>query len=94
MAVLNSKLISYWFVHKFGKMQRGTFPQFKVNELAIFPIPKIFEPYREVLTTLVDKVVVWKQNGKNTEALETQIDSLVYVLYGLNEEEIRIVEAK
>ncbi len=94
LAVLNSKLISYWFVHKFGKMQRGTFPQFKVNELAIFPIPKIFEPHREVLTNLVDKVVVWKQKGKNTEALETQIDSLVYALYGLNEEEIRILEGK
>ncbi|MFN9028046.1 MAG: TaqI-like C-terminal specificity domain-containing protein, partial [Akkermansiaceae bacterium] len=39
LAVLNSRLMTYWFVHKFGKMQRGIFPQFKINELAIFPMP-------------------------------------------------------
>ena len=42
LSVLNSKVISYYFIYKFGKLQRGTFPQFKVNELAIFPIPKDF----------------------------------------------------
>ncbi|MDI9312406.1 MAG: N-6 DNA methylase [Limnohabitans sp.] len=40
LSLLNSKLISFWFVHKFGKMQRGLFPQFKINELEIFPIKK------------------------------------------------------
>jgi hypothetical protein len=42
LAILNSRLTSFWFIHKFGKMQRETFPQFKVNELASFPIPKNF----------------------------------------------------
>ena len=35
LGILNSKLISFWFIHKFGKMQRGLFPQFKINELEI-----------------------------------------------------------
>ncbi len=39
LGVLNSRLSSFWFVNKFNKFQRGTFPQFKVKELAIFPIP-------------------------------------------------------
>ncbi len=38
MGILNSKLISFWFIHSFGKLQRKVFPQFKVNELRIFPI--------------------------------------------------------
>jgi hypothetical protein len=62
LAVLNSKLISYWFFHKFGKMQRDTFPQFKVNELEIFPMPKIFEPHRENLITLVNQIMTAKKN--------------------------------
>lgn len=92
LAVLNSRLISYWFVHKFGKMQRGIFPQFKVNELASFPMPNTFEPHRKVLTNLVNKICTNKKAGKDTSALEREIDKLVYQLYGLSEEEILIVE--
>jgi type I restriction-modification system DNA methylase subunit len=40
LAILNSRIESYWFQIKFWKMQRKVFPQFKVNELRIFPIPK------------------------------------------------------
>ena len=96
LAMLNSKLISYWFIHKFGKMQRGTFPQFKVNELAIFPIPKTFEPYRDVLVKNVNQIVTRKRaNPKvDTSDLEKQIDQLVYKLYDLTPEEIKIVEGE
>lgn len=38
LILLNCKLISFWFLKTFGKLQRKLFPQFKVNELAIFPI--------------------------------------------------------
>jgi len=38
LGVLNSRLLTFWFANKFDKMQRGIFPQFKVNELATFPI--------------------------------------------------------
>lgn len=38
LAIINSKLISYWFQNKFDKLQRWLFPQFKVKELGIFPI--------------------------------------------------------
>jgi hypothetical protein len=94
LAVLNSKLISYWFFHKFGKMQRETFPQFKVNELAIFPMPKTFEPHRENLVALVEQIMAEKKAGQDTYDLETQIDRLVYALYGLSEAEVAIVEGK
>jgi hypothetical protein len=92
LAVLNSKLISYWFVHKFGKMQRGTFPQFKVNELSIFPMPKSFNPHRETLIELVKQILSGKKSGQQTEDLEKKIDNLVYQLYGLNDAEIAMVE--
>lgn len=38
LACLNSKLTSFWFIHTFDKLQRAVFPQFKVHELADFPI--------------------------------------------------------
>jgi hypothetical protein len=41
LGVLNSKLLTYWFQHRFDKLQRAIFPQFKVAELKTFPIRTI-----------------------------------------------------
>ena len=94
LAVLNSRLMTYWFIHKFGKMQRGIFPQFKINELAIFPMPRSFAPHEKSLLTSVDKILAVKQANPaaDTSALEREIDQQVYALYGLTPEEIAIVE--
>ena len=94
LGVLNSRLVSWWFVHKFGKMQRETFPQFKVNELADFPLPKNGEKNREQITKLVDRILAAKQREAEADvsALEREIDELVYALYGLTPEEIKLVE--
>lgn len=95
LGVLNSRLISYWFVHKFGKMQRGIFPQFKVNELAMFPVPASFAPHESRIIDLVDRILSLKKSAPSadTTALEAEIDELVYDLYGLTEEEKAIVRA-
>jgi type I restriction-modification system DNA methylase subunit len=41
LALVNSRLISSWFQKTYDKLQRRIFPQFKVNELASFPIRRI-----------------------------------------------------
>jgi hypothetical protein len=94
LAVLNSRLMTYWFIHKFGKLQRGIFPQFKINELAIFPIPRSFAPHETNLIAAVDRIQSAKQTNPaaDTSALEHEIDQLVYALYGLTPDEIAIVE--
>ncbi len=94
LGILNSKLISYWFAHKFGKLQRGIFPQFKVNELGIFPMPKDFNNYKNDLIKLVNEIIKMKKNDPHadTSKLEKEIDLLVYKLYELTEAEIKIVE--
>jgi len=94
LGILNSRLVSFWFVNKFGKMQRETFPQFKVNELADFPLPKKRKESAADIANLVRQIVAAKQNNcaADTGALEREIDELVYALYGLTAEEIKIVE--
>ena len=96
LAVLNSRLISFWFAHKFGKLQRGLFPQFKINELASFPIPSCSSEQEEQLTDLARKIMFAKKNDflADTSALESEIDHIVYKIFGLTEKEIRIVEGK
>ena len=94
LGVLNSRLISFWFVHKFGKMQRETFPQFKVNELADFPLPKQGNAAKDRIAKLVKEILALKKDDheSDTSSLEAEIDQLVYTLYKLSEEEIAIVE--
>lgn len=94
LGVLNSRPISFWFEHKFGKLQRGLFPQFKINELAIFPIPQAEKAQEEQIATIVNNILSAKKvtHLADTTAEEREIDRLVYQLYGLTEEEIAIVE--
>ena len=93
LGILNSRLTSFWFVHKFGKMQRGTFPQFKVNELEEFPLPINRKTKERELAEMVKKILQGKQNKEDTSHLEKSIDSMVYSLYNLTPEEIKAVES-
>lgn len=52
LALINSPLMSLWFAISSGKLERSTFPQFKVRELADFPIPHGAVLYESELKTL------------------------------------------
>lgn len=56
LSVLNSKLTSFWFANKFDKLQRKTFPQFKIAELKMFPIPKTDDSIQQDLANLARKI--------------------------------------
>lgn len=94
LGVLNSKLVSWWFVHKFGKMQRGTFPQFKVNELADFPLPKDGAKHCDRIASLASDILDAKKSdpSADTTAQEREIDQIVYRLYDLTPDEIQHIE--
>jgi len=92
--ILNSRLISFWFISTFAKDQRKLFPQFKINELKTFPIPKNdSEILDKIELNVVQILTLKKENPQaDTSVLEREIDLMVYELYGLSEEEIGIVE--
>ncbi|CAN4273770.1 Restriction modification methylase Eco57I [Methylophilaceae bacterium] len=99
LAILNSRLISFWFLHTYGKLQRKVFPQFKVKELREFPIKKIDLDNineRELCNEIISYVN--KINDLNEEisinSVNNKLDALVYKLYELTDEEVAIVEAE
>ena len=96
LAIINSRPISFWFAQKFGKLQRGLFPQFKINELASFPIPFCSEMQEKELAKLAKDIVALRKENfdADTSALETKIDNLVCQLYGLTKDEMKKVEFK
>jgi adenine-specific DNA-methyltransferase len=64
LGVINSRLLSAWFLAKFDKLQRSIFPQFKVKELASFPIWPINQErsgaiaVHDQMVTLVEHMLV------------------------------------
>lgn len=63
-------------------------------ELIDLPIPHANESQEQHIIALVDKITDAKKADRmsDTSKLEAEIDELVYQLYGLDEEEIRIIE--
>ncbi|EAJ3276669.1 class I SAM-dependent DNA methyltransferase [Campylobacter coli] len=95
--VLNSKLIAFWLKHK-GKIQGNLF---KIDKEPLLNIPVVNinsknEKLANKLISLVDEILKAKEQNKNanTQELENKINSIVYKLYNLTEEEIKIIEGK
>jgi tRNA1(Val) A37 N6-methylase TrmN6 len=79
LAILNSELISKWFIRKFDKFQRKTFPQFKVNELNLFPIPDVSVEEKNEVVTLSKSLQKAYQNNelKDVERTEKELERLI-----------------
>ncbi len=97
LAFLNSDFI-YLMLRKFY-MGGGIEGELKTNNLEKLPIPKINSKNQKLadeLINLVDEILKAKEQDKNanTQELENKINSLVYKLYNLNEEEIKIIKNK
>ena len=84
---VNSKPMTLWFLMRFDKFQRRLFPQFKVNELAEFPIPKTNKDIQNKIADNVRKIQDLIKNNKPYSNENTIVDELVMTAYGLSEEE-------
>jgi hypothetical protein len=89
LAILNSKF-GFYFLHTKRRSQLGFYP----DDLKKLLIKKISYNEQQPFIKLVDKIIdLKKANPKaDTSSIEKQIDALVYKLYELTEEEVRIVE--
>ncbi|WP_072229067.1 class I SAM-dependent DNA methyltransferase [Campylobacter coli] len=97
LAFLNSDFI-YLMLRKFY-MGGGIEGELKTNNLEKLPIPKINSKNQKIadeLVNSVDEILKAKEQDKNanTQELENKINSLVYKLYNLTEDEIKIIEGK
>ncbi|TPI05674.1 class I SAM-dependent DNA methyltransferase [Helicobacter pylori] len=94
-ALLNSKCI-YFAMRKFY-MGGGIEGELKTNNLEKIPIPKITPQNQELahkITACAKAILEAKEKDPkaNTQELEKEIDALVYQLYNLTDEEIKIIE--
>ncbi|ECL3373696.1 class I SAM-dependent DNA methyltransferase [Campylobacter jejuni] len=97
IANLNSSISKFWIKNNAATLGDGIYgAKIYIEKL---PIPKINsknEKLADELINLVDEILKAKEQDKNanTQELENKINSLVYKLYNLTEEEIKIIEGK
>ncbi|MBK8968348.1 MAG: hypothetical protein IPM36_17115 [Lewinellaceae bacterium] len=91
--ILNSKLIGVFLGSIVSKMRGGYFSMSKTY-VETTPIVEAKEKNKEEVISLVTHILAIKQSDPqaDTTALEAEIDQLVYGLYGLTAEEVKIVE--
>ncbi len=100
IAFLNNDFVAFIFktFYAGGNLGENGF-RYKKAFLEKLPIPKINsknEKLANELINLVDEILKVKEQDKNanTQELENKINSIVYKLYNLTEEEIKIIEGK
>ncbi|WQZ29860.1 Eco57I restriction-modification methylase domain-containing protein [Helicobacter pylori] len=98
LGILNSKLMTYFYKKKFfpTHMQGGAFG-FDTLSVETLPIPQITksnQPTAHKITDCAKAILEAKEKDPkaNTQKLEKEIDALVYQLYNLTDEEIKIIE--
>lgn len=91
-AILNSKLIQWLINLIIGKSVGGN--SGNSDNVKQLPILKISEEEQQPIIDLVEKILATKDADPkaDTSDLEYEIDQLVYKLYELTEEEIKLVE--
>jgi len=82
--------IYYWFSYYFKDVN------IKPEQLRKIPVALPDKETKNTIVSLVDRILAAKHENPaaDTSELGKQIDQLVYELYGLTKEEIRIVEGE
>ncbi|WQZ75972.1 class I SAM-dependent DNA methyltransferase [Helicobacter pylori] len=98
LGMLHSKLITFAFktFYAGGGLGESGYRYKKafIERLPILQIIKSNQPTADKIIVLVDKILKSKEKDPkaNTQGLEKEIDALVYQLYHLTDEEIKIIE--
>jgi len=111
LGLLNSRLMSWYFLHCSQVAQRDDFPKIVLKDSRSLPISPINfndpadKKRHDKMVSLVEQMLSLNKQlttaktdhektalQRQIEATDKQIDKLVYELYELTEEEIRIVE--
>jgi len=93
LALLNSKLLDFLY-HDLVNEDNRIFPEVKPIQLFKLPIYKATKEEQLDIVSKVQSIIELKAINANTTSLESEIDQLVYQLYGLTDEEIKIVEGE
>jgi len=95
LALMASKFISFVYLNISSIASKDDFRQTTLAELREIPIPIVNENVQKSFIEKANKILEIKSKDlEDTTMFEKEIDKMVYKLYNLTEEEIKIIEQK
>lgn len=100
-AIINSRLATFYHFNNSPKATKGVFPKVLVQDINEFPIPSIDESIGKQLEVFVSNIfkdIKKDDNFINPDKIqevkkcEKKIDLIIYKLYGLTYDEVKIIE--
>ena len=94
LGILNSKLIKYYIEKTTEKGTQKLFPRVSLTTISNLPLPDFSKNNQQPFIDKVNEILTLKKENSqaDTSSLENAIDVMIYELYGLSEEEIKVVE--
>lgn len=107
LALINSKLIGFYHKEKYLDKSKILFQKILIANAKRFPIKIVNEDEQRKMDGLVDKMILLqnqivklgdqqtnarRETEEEIERTDAQIDELVYKIYGINDEEKKIIE--
>ena len=94
LALLNSKLLDFYYKKKFSTKKEEAFPEIQTYLYEQLPLPIVNQEQQNKVISIVDTILQLKSGNNNadTSSLENEINVIVYDLYGLTDDEIKIID--
>ena len=93
VALLNSRIINWYYANNFSNKSKLTVNISKTY-LEMIPIPNVNHPNCLKIMDMVDRIQKVDPDSNEYDSYIKTIDTLIYQLYDLSEEEIQIIERK
>ena len=93
LGILNSKLAN-WLYQNISQEKGRAFAEVKPINVRKLYVPKISDKKQNIIASIVDEILIAKNKNPfvDTSVMESKIDRIIYNLYDLSEDEIKIIE--
>lgn len=89
LAILNSKLITFFHFNSSPKASKGAFPKILIDDIKNFPLPiNISDFAKNKLIDLADKMNIDRKDNES----DIKIDIIVYKLYNIEYNEVLLID--
>lgn len=91
-ALLNSKLVSFYIKQSFSTLGIGGGVNFNKDIIEGMPLPNLTDKQTLKISDVCKDIISKKRQNIDTATLEQKIDNLVYRLYELSYDEVKVIE--
>jgi len=88
LAILNSELATFYHFNHSAKASKGAFPKILLKDIKDFPLPVVSQGKVDALEQLVDARMNY---SPDEQAIDAEINRIVYNLYGIESDEIQFI---